>query len=124
MADQATLRRDLNLPSESNLTDRIDRKIIKVEQDLESARVSLEEGTLLVARSKKVYDGLHDLTGAIENLAPMIRDEVAALERRWLDAELVRKKLEESHTTTTAEVKSAHLARKQLQQIGLYSPSK
>ena len=124
MADQATVRRDLNLPAESNLTNRIDAKIIKAEQDLENARVSLEGGTLLVERSKKVYDGLHDLTSTIENLAPMIRDEVAALERRWLDAETGRKKLEETHTTTAAEVKSAHLARKQLQQIGLYNPSK
>jgi hypothetical protein len=124
MADQASLRRDLNLPAEQNLTDRIDAKIVKAEREAATAKANLDHGTAAVARSKQVYDGLHDLTSGIENLAPMIRDEVNALERVWRDAEIARKKLDDQLIDATREVASAQLARKQMQQIGLYTPTK
>ena len=124
MSDQSNLRRDLNLPAEKNFTDRIEEKIAKAEHNLEVARVSLEHETLIVAQLKKNYDAFHDATGAIGVLAPLIQDEVNALERIWLDAEVLRTKLDESHVASTKEVSNAHLARQQLQKIGLYNRTK
>jgi hypothetical protein len=116
-----TVSRDLTMPKDQSLTVRTEARIVKAELEYEAAKSGLGIVVALAAQAKKDFEELRRLTAPIKNLAPLIRDEVNSLERLWHHAEERKGKLADSVELANRELKSVHLAREQLTQIGVYS---
>jgi hypothetical protein len=116
-----TVSRDLTMPKDQSLTVRTEARIVKAELEYEAAKSGLEIVVALAAQAKKDFEELRRLTVPIKNLAPLIRDEVNSLERLWHHAEERQGKLTDGVELANRELKSVHLAREQLKQIGVYS---
>jgi hypothetical protein len=116
-----TISRDLTMPKDQSLSVRTEARIVNAELEYEAAKSGLEIVVALAAQAKKDFEELRRLTAPIKNLAPLIRDEVNSLERLWHHAEERKAKLASSVELANRELKSVHLAREQLTQIGVYS---
>lgn len=110
-------------PEEPSLADRTDASIRQAESEFEAAKSELANATRIALQTKQDHDALHHLTAPIKNLAPLIRNEVSLLERLWRHAEERKGRLTDAVEAAAKELKSAALAREQLQRIGLYLPS-
>lgn len=123
MQDRTTIVRQLVVPKDPILADRVDAKIGKAEHELANSKNELARAAVAEAQAKEKYAELQGLTSGIKSLAPLIREELGSLERLWRGATERKLKLKDTLELAQKELTSVCRAREQLKQIGLYHPS-